>query len=228
MSVQNRQSLLSTDLMVWVGSGLEQFLVKPMAQREGRVLTSMEVPGLEWPTNIRDPHLWLNPQNNLHIIDALLVQLQQIAPEHSEYYASNARAIKNALQQQDQRILALLKPLSDQYFIVDHPAYHHFVHRYGLQQLAYVSLTPERRAGAKHLFLLRQQQKARCVFKDYGMPSQQAKQLAAHLDVPLLTLDPLGAGLEPLVNTSESGFRLVLLIEQLAEAFLHCLAKKTL
>ena len=85
--------------------------------------------------------------------------------------------------------MAALKQRS---FIVAHPAYNHFIGRYQLAQIDYVTLLPERNAGAKHLYHLRQQHSARCVFEDLGIPSSAARQLAKDLDIPVATLDPLG------------------------------------
>jgi zinc transport system substrate-binding protein len=175
----------------------------------------------------------LNPLNNNPIIDALLQQLVQQAPANAAYYQVRAQQLKVALQQLDQVIFEKMQPLQKASFIVAHPAYDHFVSRYGLQQLDYIALTPERHAGAKHLYQLRQGNIARCVFSDYGFPNKKASQLASDLNIPLLSLNPLGVPVAAMSNDGSSDGASSInslpgLIEQLAEGFQRCLSAKNL
>ncbi|MFT5116849.1 MAG: zinc transport system substrate-binding protein [Kiritimatiellia bacterium] len=249
LKISDRQRLLAADTVLWIGEELEGFLAKPIAQRQAGVITSMHLEGIEWPDTSgrkgsreahgshhhgdRDPHIWLNPLNNIPIVNALLKELIQQAPANASYYQARAQRLKVALQQLDQVILEKMQPLQKVSFIVAHPAYDHFVNRYGLQQLDYIALTPERHAGAKHLYQLRQENIARCVFSDYGFPNKKASQLASDLNIPLLSLNPLGVPVVAMKSDEPSEGKgaknintLLALIEQLAEGFERCLSAK--
>ncbi len=232
--------------MLWIGKELESFLSKPISQRQSAntslyTITAMELVGIHWPEahnakhagdhhahdhGDRDPHLWLNPINYLPIIDILIEQLTQVLPAHQESVHNNALQLKNALQQLDARLLQSMKALSGKSFIAAHPAYDHFVARYGLQQLGYIAITPERQAGAKHLFQLRQLRNASCVVVDKGFPSAAAEQLSEALGVPTIELDPLGyETMARSMNVSAvmASKQVVGFIETLADQFRRCL-----
>ena len=219
LKVSDRSQLNSADIVLWVGKELETMLVAPLKSRDLAVVTVSTLPGIEWPASSssnhhdhdhhhhegRDPHLWLNPINNAVIVDHIVAQLSIIAPENKNYYEKNAQQLKQELILLDQRLSGMLESVENVPFIVAHPAYTHFVQRYRLQQVDYLVITPERHAGAKHLYALRQQSTVKCVFQDYGVVNKAASQLASQLGVPLASLDPLGgAGSKTLVSLIEN------------------------
>lgn len=235
LKASDRQQILSADIVLWVGKDLEAFLAKLIAQRSEGVVTAMQLSGMHWPEEghsdhqhhdghdhgVHDPHLWMNPLNNQIIIDALVAQLGQLDPEHLAYYQTNAEAAKQALSSMDKQIKVKLAPYKAVPFIVAHPAYGHFVERYQLTQLDYVSITPERRSGAKHLLQLRRLKDVTCLFADYAAPSKAIEQLGEDLSVPVHTLDPLGGSL-PTASSPLEG--VTQLIAQLADDFHSCLS----
>ncbi len=241
LSVAERRKLISADIVLWVGAELETFLQKPISQRVAQekniTITSSNLKGIQWPESngeshhghdhghdhgkgSRDPHLWLNPLNNIPIIDALTAQLVVLAPKDANYYEANAQRAKKALLDLDRELQDLLLNVKDKGFVVEHPAYDHFVQRYDLTQLDYIALTPERRAGAKHLFNLRKAQSVQCVFNDFGQFGKAAiQQLSLALKVPMVALDPLDANLD---SSSLSD-----LIQQIGFEMKRCLVSKT-
>jgi zinc transport system substrate-binding protein len=244
LSVADRQQLLSADVVLWVGRSLEQFLVRPLAQRSKNVVTASSLVGIEWPEvdaeeghsddhhdhnhdhGNKDPHLWLNPLNNLVIIDALVAELSQKFPVYQVAFQRNGNRLKAKLVQLDAQIMADTRlkdgSISVAPFVVAHPAYQHFVARYALPQLGYVALTPERRAGAKQLYRLRKLTELRCIFVDYGWSNKGAIQLANDVDIPVLTLNPLGLSEQREdgnINGSES---IVQLLTRLSADFQRC------
>lgn len=249
LTISDRQKLVSSDMVLWVGSDLEGFLAKPIKQRlakQQRTISALHLAGIVWPDidnkdagkahdhdhGDHDPHIWLNPINNVLIIDALVEQLSQLDPDNTDYYRRNAENQKAQLYELDRTIMTMMAPLQAVPFIVGHPAYTHFVYRYHLQQLHYIAMTPERNSGAKHLIALRQLKQARCVFTDYGVPNPKAEQLALDLGVPSATLDPLG--IRPRVSAnqqrnfaSENSTGIIFLIAQLANDFQKCLSLTT-
>lgn len=211
LTIADRQKLVSADVALWVGKDLEVFLTKPIQQRVTRqkaVVTAMDIAAIDWPDSHsnesahedhhghdhgeHDPHVWLNPINNVHIIDALVKEFVQIDPANAQYYQDNAEQQKAQLYALDKRVMDMMAPLQKIPFIVSHPAYTHFVHRYHLQQADFIAITPEKSSGAKHLVALRQLKQVRCVFNDFGVQNKKAEQLAQYLNASLAILDPMG------------------------------------
>jgi zinc transport system substrate-binding protein len=241
LKASDRQRVLSADIILWIGKDLEAFLAKLLRQRSTGVITAMALSGIQWPKKEEgahdhhnhahhaaghDPHIWLSAQNNIVMVDALVAELSRIDPKHAVYYQANAEAVKQDLLALDKHIVLQLKPWRTVPFIVAHPAYTHFVDRYQLTQLDYISMTPERRSGAKHLLQLRRLQGVKCVFVDYGKKSKEAEQLADELLVPLYTLDPLGAalGFKPTKGPFKAGQQATQVIARLANDFHACLS----
>ena len=117
----------------------------------------------------------------------------------------------------DAHFTVTLKPFAGRGFAVYHEGYSHFVSRYGLRQLDYVTFTPEQKPGAKHLHQLRQVliKEGNCLFLEPYYEQQSMRDLAKELNLQLGILDALGS---QNVKTYDQ------LLERMAEAFSHCLA----
>lgn len=232
LRVSDMQRLESADLVLWVGVELETFLHKPLERLPAeRRLTLSSLSGLHWPEQEphgpaeaeghqhgeRDPHLWLDPRNGARVALALAERLGERDPAGAEGYQSRARALAERLAGLDRHLTEHLTPLADRPFAVYHEGYAHFVQRYGLNQRAAVTVSPEQRPGARHLYQLRQELAgAHCLFTEPYYDMSAARNLAHELDLTLGELDPLGAS-EAVSNYPE-------LLEGLADAVAECLA----
>lgn len=241
LRASDMQRIHDADLVLWIGPELESFLRRPLANLapEQRMMV-YQLPGLFWPekgageeeqnegrgesvhrhmhdhTHTRDPHLWLDPRNAVVIARALAVRLGEIDTSSAARYHANAEAFAAQQESLDQRLQASLKPFAYTGFAVYHEGYSHFAGRYGLHQVAYVTLSPERRPGARHLYHLRQQlaNNASCLFIESYYDTRIGADLARELDLRLATLDPIG---------NESVTSYTQLLEQLAKGFKDCL-----
>ncbi len=88
---------------------------------------------------------------------------------------------------------------------------------YGLHQLAYVTLVPERRPGAKHLQELRTvlAKEGVCLFLEPYHNTRALEEMARGLNIKLGLLDAIGP--EDIASYQ-------LLMERLGQSFLACLA----
>ncbi len=218
LKVSDMQRLEQADLVVWVGEELESFLRRPLHNLpEKRRMTLSALATLNWPGEShagevhkeeehghhehghhhhdgRDPHLWLNPENGGAIAVALAERLAERDPSQAEGYRARAQALMAELEALDQRLEALLHPLAERPFAVYHEGYSHFVSHYHLNQVASVTVSPERRPGARHLYELRQQLKgAACLFTEPYYDMSSARSLADELGLRLGEVDLLGA-----------------------------------
>lgn len=88
-----------------------------------------------------DPHAWLDPQNGKVWLGAMAAALAEADPEHADIYRSNAKAAQDDLDQQIDRIQAVLEPVADRPFVVFHDAYQYFETRFGLRASGAISLS---------------------------------------------------------------------------------------
>lgn len=233
LKMSDHKRLGAADLVLWVGPELESFLARPLGNLPPeRVITSYQLPGLYWPDAgesdhhhhthahaSRDPHIWLDPRNAVLISTALAERLAELKPDSASVFRANAKRFAVAAQLLDQKLAQQLAPVRKFGFAVYHEGYGHFVGRYGLHQVAYVTYTPERRPGAKHMLELREvlAKEGRCLFMEPYYKAQGMDELAATLNLRIGLLDPIG---EQQVSSYSQ------LLEQLGQSFLACLADR--
>lgn len=235
LKMSDHRRLREADLVVWVGAELESFLARPLAQLpEERRLSLYELPGLFWPLaseedhghqhlhrhSGKDPHLWLDPRNAAQVAHAVAQRLGQLEPASAEAFRVNAERFERLTLRLDEQLSALLLPVKSAGFAVYHEGYSHFVSRYGLHQLGYVTYTPERRPGARHLQTLQNllAKEGRCVFLEPYHRNHAIEEMTQSLGLKLGVLDPIGS---PQVSSYEQ------LLVQMAEDFSACLADRS-
>lgn len=226
LRMSDHRKLHQADLIIWIGSDLESFLTRPLSNLPKHKIISLEnLPDIEWPTNENkkhdhhhdgDPHLWLNPQNVIVMVKSITQKLSEIDQKNAEEYRTNAENFILSLQTLDKDIAEKLNPLGDKGFAVYHHGYSHFVERYRLKQLGYLNLTPERKAGAKHLnqLLAVLKSEGKCIF---GEPSVDNAQLLA-----IANQHQLQVGFLDLMGTKADSYQQ--LMQSLAESFSACLS----
>ena len=215
------KQLQQAQLIVWVGSAIESFLVKPLqtVSKEVRQLSLLEVQGLHlhkarrggiWEEEHEhhadaatdkdhlDQHIWLDPRNAQLIVQAVSEQLQQLDPAHSSRYAENANRLNARLDALDKNLMQQLKPFRTVALMVFHDAYQYFEERYGLNVVGAISISPENRPSAKRLHQLReriQTAQVRCVFSEPQFEPSLITPLIENTQVKRGVLDPNGMDL---------------------------------
>jgi len=233
LKMSDHRRLRAADLVVWIGPELESFLARPLANiAADKLLTSYQLPGLYWPLMEasdhnhsshahvdKDPHIWLDPRNAIVIAQSIAARLGQQQPEFAVQFRANAQQFIASVQRVDQQIAQQLEPVKTVGFAVYHEGYAHFVGRYGLHQVAYVTYTPERRPGAKHLKELREAlaKEGVCLFMEPHYKAQGMEEMAATLNLRIGLLDSIG---------DQQVSRYQQLLQQLSQSFLACLADR--
>jgi len=227
MRVSDHKRLQQADIIVWVGPELESFLQKPLATMNGsKVITAYNLKGIYWPAqrpetddghhHEHDPHLWLDPRNAVVVAQAVTANLIRIDVANTSYYKQNLASFSQRMVQLDKALQISLRPLTEVGFAVYHEGFSHFVSRYGLHQLDYVTYTPEQKPGARHMHQLREKlaKEGKCLFLEPYNDMEFTHNLARELHLNLATLDAMGTQ-----STSYGQ-----LIEQMSAAFSACLA----
>lgn len=226
LKMSDHRRLREATLVLWIGPELESFLDKPIRNLPiGRSISAYDLPEIHWPNEAEetdhhhdghDPHLWLNPQNAVVIAKTLAKRLSEMEPGKSSIFISRAEAFSSAMKVFDGELEAQMEPLKNRGFAVYHEGYAHFVRRYELNQLGYVTYMPERRPGARHIHELHQvvKEKGVCLFTEPYQASTYVKELAKELDLRLGYVDPIG-------DNQVKSYRE--LLEKMGQAFSACL-----
>jgi len=146
-----------------------------------------------------DMHLWLDPQNAKAMVGKIAQTLIQHDPQNKAQYQKNAVKMHTRLDQLSHDIGQRLESIHDVPFVVFHDAYAHFEHRFHINVVASVTLSPERMPGAKHLAEVRQtiqNSKAVCVFSEPQFQPKLVKTVIEGSGAKSGVLDPLGASLQ--------------------------------
>ncbi|MDA9004133.1 zinc ABC transporter substrate-binding protein, partial [bacterium] len=162
----------------------------------------------------RDPHIWLDPANVITVAEALSARLSLMAPDKAEAFERRTAALVKRLRRLNGALEKQFEPVAKRGFVVFHPAYSHMVSRYGLNQLGYISITPEQRSGAKKWLEINRLAPV-CVVGEVGQPMTRIQQLAKSSDASVVVLDPL--------DSLEKSQNIVELIQTTADALVQCL-----
>lgn len=238
--------LSEADLLVWIGPGLETFLLHPLEglPRTTRRLALLDTPGLlHWPARTggawevlddhghdhahrhedatqTDPHAWLDPRNAARMGQRIAQTLAEIDPANAERYGANAARLAAELEALDGRLAERLAPARGVPYVVFHDAYQYFERRYGLSPVGAVSVTPGVTPGVRRVQEIRariRESGARCVFAEPQFQPALVETLTRETDARAATLDPLGSA----VPDGPQAY--AQLMEGLADALLGCL-----
>jgi len=147
-----------------------------------------------------DGHVWLSPANARAIGRAVAATLSAADPANGARYATNLAALETRLAALDDELKATMAPVRGMPFIVFHDAYQYLEAAYGLASAGSVTVSAERKPGAKRLAELRAKLReagARCVFAEPQFPSALVRTVAEGTGARTGSLDQLGAGLAP-------------------------------
>lgn len=209
LKVSDMRSLQDAHLLIWMGPELERFLEKALTGLPSDRLLSLGHHGQSQGSDhyeegahehASDLHQWLDPRLAQDMARAIAKRLQHLHPAAST--AIGRRLAEQldryqALHEELKRTLTLVK---DAGFVVQHRGYDHFVQAYDLNQVAWISVSPEQPPGVRHLYQLEKSllarppaHQARCLFVELSHESPTAHKLADQLQLKLQGLDILGA-----------------------------------
>ncbi|GAB3489180.1 zinc ABC transporter substrate-binding protein [Marinomonas epiphytica] len=167
-----------------------------------------------------DPHVWLLPHNAQVLAQAVAEKLIQLDEENRDYYEQNLSEFRLQLEAQEKTLKSKFSSVQDVPYIVFHNAYQYFEKHYGLNNAGEVSVSPERKPGAKTITALREkitEHQVQCVFSEPQFSPAIIDVLLDGTKVKGGQLDPLGTQVEV------SKYAYIQFINGLADSYLSCL-----
>ncbi|PLX38007.1 MAG: zinc ABC transporter substrate-binding protein [Hyphomicrobiales bacterium] len=167
-----------------------------------------------------DWHMWLDPANARAFVAAIAMKLAEVDPDNADRYAANAKATTARIDALIGKIEADIAPLRDKPFIVFHDAYQYFEHRFGLEAVGSITVSPEAIPGAARIAEMRETVEhsgAVCVFAEPQFPPKLVNVVIEGTGAKAGELDPLGTDI---ADGPDLYFEL---IERMAESFKDCL-----
>ena len=165
LKISDLKRVKQAGLVLWLGPEVEPYLTKimnnkaasqqlnlstlPAIQRLGlRSLAGGRHHGHHEDSEL-DPHIWLSPENGLHIANALVEKLSALDGQNAHLYQQNFADFKRDLKQLDTFRNAFAKQQAD--YVVHHDAYQYLEVAMGLMPAAVVTSEPEVSPGVRHL-----------------------------------------------------------------------------
>ncbi|BFM50937.1 zinc ABC transporter substrate-binding protein [Marinomonas sp. THO17] len=167
-----------------------------------------------------DPHVWLSPENAKVLAAAVAQRLSDIDSQNASYYKANLAKFEQGVAAVDAQVKASLAKVHDVPYIVFHDGYSYFEQQYGLNHVGEITVSPERKPGAKKVAELRhmiEENKVQCVFSEPQFSPAIVKALLDGSKVNTAPLDPLG-GKVTLNSDAYYNF-----LEGMADTFSSCL-----
>jgi len=143
-----------------------------------------------------DPHIWLDPRNARAIAQTAAETLAAADPANAPLYRANAVAFDREMDGLEARLKTKLAGAAATPIVIFHDAYQYFEHRFGLNVVAVATINPETPLSARRLSDIRKRMAdagVKCIFVEPQFSAAALRNLAPGPDVPIATLDPLGA-----------------------------------
>lgn len=218
------QALQRAALVFWIGEDLEVGLASSLRHlaADATLVALSESPGLTrlryreggpWEAHPHDDeghgdhdhddgewdtHIWLDPENAAVMVTEIVRALGAADPDNRALYEQNGEAIIGRLTDLASDLDTLLTPVADKPFIVFHDSFQYLEHRFGLNAVGSVTVSPDRAPGAERLKQLQSKIGAFgavCVFVEPQFSPKLADVVTEGTDARIGVLDPLGADL---------------------------------
>jgi zinc transport system substrate-binding protein len=153
-----------------------------------------------------DPHIWLDPQLVKRQAESMAEALTNLLPEKKKVFTAGLKSFNERLEEIDQRLSDLLKPLKGKTMLVFHPAFGYFADRYGLVQSA-VEIEGKEPSPRQMVKIIRRSkaEKVNIIFVQKQFSQKAAEAIASAINGAVVAIDPLQedyfAGLESLAKT---------------------------
>jgi zinc transport system substrate-binding protein len=197
--------LSSADLFIYIGAGLEPWIadvLRSVSSSRLHVFAATDALTLEkhehggrWEV---DPHIWLDFQKDLIIVDIIARTLGQLDPANAEAYSSRAARYGEKLKKMDERFRTGLSRCAHRTLLLGgHAAFGYLAEKYGLEQISVFGMNPDAEPSPSQIVAAieaARKSNLKAVFMEANTSSKMSRILARELPAELLVLHP-GANL---------------------------------
>ena len=142
-----------------------------------------------------DPHVWLDPQRMITIVDAITAELITLDPAGKDTFTKNAEALKTALSDLDTKLAARSKTWTKRTIVTFHGSMGYLAKRYNLRIGAVVEPIAGKEPTATYIAEVIEAIKknnAAALFTEPQLDRGPGEMIAKEAKIPLGELDPVG------------------------------------
>ncbi|MBE3021701.1 MULTISPECIES: metal ABC transporter solute-binding protein, Zn/Mn family [Campylobacter] len=139
-----------------------------------------------------DPHIWLDPVLVKAQANNIAKVLLETFPQNKELYEQNLAKFQAKLDALDKKISDLLKDTKNRKFIVYHPSWGYFAHRYDLEQIAIeIEGKEPKPAQIAELIEEAKEHNVKVIFVAPQFSQKAAKLIASQINANVVSIDQL-------------------------------------
>jgi len=149
---------------------------------------------------VYDPHIWLDVSNAKVMAQAIARFLIATYPQHEAKLQANTNRLLQNLDSLDQEITVQAAAIGGKPYIVFHDAYQYLEKSLGLNNVAAVTMNPERTPGVRKINELKEivhETGAVCAFAEPQFSPRLLEVVAEDTQIRMGVIDPLGAKVQP-------------------------------
>lgn len=140
-----------------------------------------------------NPHVWLDPNLAIKMIDQIAVTLSDLEPNRAEVYRQNSRNFQEQIKAIDQETRACLAqiPAVNKKFVAQHDAFAYLSRAYGLDQVGTLATVSAQERGTQSFAKLvekSRQERVKVVFAEPQLPKRTAETLAQEIGAQVYSL----------------------------------------
>lgn len=202
-STQDIKNLYDCELFIINGLNLEHYtsnLTNTITKKTFTATTSIELiysnhsHEEEHDHGDVDPHVWLDPNNAIIMMENIKNKMVELDSENKAYYEDNFNKNKALFIELDREFKTELTNLSSRYLVTSHEAFGYLCKAYGLTQLAISGLSTEDEPTAAAIANLIDQIKGlnvTTIFSEELVSSAIAESIASQTGLICDVLDPI-------------------------------------
>jgi zinc transport system substrate-binding protein len=140
-----------------------------------------------------DPHVWLDFENNIEIVNAITSKLSTLKPENKETYRKNANEYIQQLRELHNNYEETLRNCETRTFITNHDSFRYLANKYDLKQIPIRGLSAEQEPNPRTIANIIKEAKehdVRHVFFEELASPRVSEALAKELKAETLMISP--------------------------------------
>ena len=203
VSPYDLQRVAESKAFVVLGVEFTQFEDKLVQAAGGNlevIPAAKDVPLLDSTDNVKDPHIWLSPNNVKVMVRNINEGLKKADPKNADYYEQNAKKVIENLTMLDSKFKLALSNCNKKLILVTHNAYSYIGKDYGFKTIYISGLDPESEPTPKQIKALvdaSKQNNIKYVFYEELVDPKIARTIASEVGAQTLELNPLEGSKNP-------------------------------